>query len=94
MTAATPAIEPGEQPIPGDGRLVQLVDTSPALLHSALPDGILDFFNRGWLDFLGARPRSQIATRSYSFFNSRRLLGALGRSSLEPIFGSRRREES
>jgi PAS domain S-box-containing protein len=29
------------------------VDTTPALIHTARPDGYLDYFNRGWLDFLG-----------------------------------------
>jgi PAS domain S-box-containing protein len=31
----------------------QLVDSSPALLHTARPDGYLDFFNQTWLDFAG-----------------------------------------
>src|SRR6266851_1255539 len=30
-----------------------LVDTTPALFHTALPNGDLDFFNRGWLEYLG-----------------------------------------
>jgi PAS domain S-box-containing protein len=35
---------------------VRLVaDTTPALLHTGRPDGYLDYFNRGWLDFLGAQ---------------------------------------
>jgi PAS domain S-box-containing protein len=29
------------------------VDTAPALVHSARPDGYVDFLNKGWLDFLG-----------------------------------------
>ena len=29
----------------------QIVDCSPALLHTARPDGYLDFFNQRWLDF-------------------------------------------
>src|SRR5258708_11127953 len=33
---------------------VQLVsDTHPALIHAALPDGSLDFFNRRWLEYVG-----------------------------------------
>jgi PAS domain S-box-containing protein len=37
-------------------RTIRLVaDTTPALLHTGRPDGYLDYFNRGWLDFLGAR---------------------------------------
>jgi PAS domain S-box-containing protein len=30
-----------------------LVDTIPAFVHTALPNGDLDFFNRGWLEYLG-----------------------------------------
>src|SRR3984885_10864999 len=33
--------------------LRQIIDTSPALLHTARPDGYLDFFNQTWLDFAG-----------------------------------------
>ncbi len=33
--------------------LRQIIDSSPALLHTARPDGYLDFFNQGWLNFLG-----------------------------------------
>src|SRR5215471_10591920 len=29
------------------------VDTTPAFIHPGRPDGYLDYFNRGWLDFLG-----------------------------------------
>jgi PAS domain S-box-containing protein len=31
----------------------QIIDSSPALLHTARPDGSLDFFNQTWLDFVG-----------------------------------------
>jgi formate hydrogenlyase transcriptional activator len=30
-----------------------LVDTTPAYVHTALPNGELDFFNRGWLEYFG-----------------------------------------
>src|SRR5271167_3176052 len=30
-----------------------LTDSAPALIHTGLPDGYLDFFNQGWLDYLG-----------------------------------------
>src|SRR4051812_7584456 len=33
--------------------LRRAVDTTPALIHTARADGYLDYFNRGWLDFLG-----------------------------------------
>ena len=34
-------------------RLRQVIDSAPALIHTARPDGYLDFFNRTWLDFVG-----------------------------------------
>src|SRR3984957_11374297 len=34
-------------------RLRQILDSSPALIHTATPDGYLDFFNRTWCEFLG-----------------------------------------
>jgi PAS domain S-box-containing protein len=37
----------------GDLGLRQIIDSSPALIHTARPDGYLDFFNQTWLDFLG-----------------------------------------
>ena len=33
--------------------LRQIIDLAPALIHTARPDGYLDFFNRRWLDFSG-----------------------------------------
>jgi len=33
--------------------LRQIVDSSPALIHTARPDGYLDFFNQTWLEFVG-----------------------------------------
>src|ERR1700728_214201 len=32
---------------------LQIIDLAPALIHTARPDGYLDFFNRRWLDFTG-----------------------------------------
>jgi PAS domain S-box-containing protein len=29
-----------------------LIDSAPALIHTSLPDGYLDFFNQGWLDYV------------------------------------------
>ena len=34
-------------------RLRQILDSSPALIHTATPDGYIDFFNRTWCKFLG-----------------------------------------
>jgi formate hydrogenlyase transcriptional activator len=36
-----------------EDRLQLMVDTTPAMLHSAKPDGHLDFFNRRWLEYVG-----------------------------------------
>jgi PAS domain-containing protein len=30
-----------------------LVDSIPALIHTANPDGYLDYFNKPWLEYLG-----------------------------------------
>jgi PAS domain S-box-containing protein len=30
-----------------------LVDTAPAFVHTALPNGDVDFYNRGWLEYVG-----------------------------------------
>ena len=30
-----------------------LVDSIPALIHTAMPDGYLDYFNKPWLEDLG-----------------------------------------
>ena len=45
-----------DDPIPVDDQGLffrQIVDLSPALIHTARPDGYLDFFNQGWLNFIG-----------------------------------------
>src|ERR1700733_15719814 len=45
-----------ESPIPVDDQSLffrQIVDSFPELLHTARPDGYLDFFNQTWLDFTG-----------------------------------------
>ncbi|MGB0045375.1 MAG: MHYT domain-containing protein, partial [Terriglobales bacterium] len=34
-------------------RLRLVVDTTPAMLHRARPDGYLDFFNKRWLEYVG-----------------------------------------
>src|SRR5258708_21029947 len=35
--------------------LQELVDSVPALIHTARPDGSIDFFNRRWLEYVGLR---------------------------------------
>jgi PAS domain S-box-containing protein len=36
-----------------EDRLRLVVDTTPALIHTARPDGYLDYFNKPWLEYLG-----------------------------------------
>ena len=36
-----------------EDRIQLIIDTTPALLHSAVPEGSLDYLNQGWLTFLG-----------------------------------------
>ena len=36
-----------------DLNLRQIIELSPVLIHTARPDGYLDFFNRTWTDFVG-----------------------------------------
>jgi PAS domain S-box-containing protein len=47
---AMPAPRP--KPDPLDAQL--LVDSIPALIHTSRPDGYLDYFNKPWLEYLGA----------------------------------------
>ena len=41
---------------PGEDALRLILDTTPALIHTGRPDGYLDYFNRGWLVFVGKSP--------------------------------------
>jgi len=36
-----------------EDRLRFVIDTAPAMLHSARPDGYVDFFNKRWLEYVG-----------------------------------------
>lgn len=47
-----PALQEGNGKT-GEPNFREIVDSSPALIHTARPDGRLDFFNRTWLNFLG-----------------------------------------
>jgi formate hydrogenlyase transcriptional activator len=40
---------------PDLARLQELVDSVPALIHTARPDGYIDFFNERWLEYVGLR---------------------------------------
>jgi formate hydrogenlyase transcriptional activator len=50
----TPVVNISHQhPTVGEGYLRLIVDTIPALLVSALPDGSVEFINKGWRDYTG-----------------------------------------
>ena len=48
-------MEAGENSLVDDQSLSlrHIIDLTPALIHTARPDGYLDFFNQGWLNFVG-----------------------------------------
>ena len=45
--------EVSERLTPSEDPRQLVIDTAPALIHTALPDGSLDFFNRRWLEYVG-----------------------------------------
>jgi len=53
--AASDSTPPFEEQKRAEQSIRLVADTTPALLHTGRPDGYLDYFNRGWLDFLGAQ---------------------------------------
>ena len=50
--------------------LRQIIDSSPALIHTARPDGYLDFFNQGWLNFIGQPAEKLLGWDWTSFIHS------------------------
>jgi PAS domain S-box-containing protein len=44
---------PAMAPVPESLNIQLLVDSIPALIHTARPDGHLDYFNKRWLEYLG-----------------------------------------
>jgi formate hydrogenlyase transcriptional activator len=52
MRTMAPSTHGSSQPgLAPDFRL--LIDSAPALIHTSLPDGYLDFFNQSWLEYVG-----------------------------------------
>jgi PAS domain S-box-containing protein len=47
LAMASPGQESGSEQLP------HIIDSIPALIHTARPDGYLDYFNQRWLDYLG-----------------------------------------
>ena len=50
-------------------RLRQIIDSAPALIHTSRPDGYLDFFNQGWLNFVGQPPEKLLGWEWTSFIH-------------------------
>jgi PAS domain S-box-containing protein len=51
MNATT--TEATERSIPAEDALRLVIDTTPTLIHTARPDGYIDYFNKAWLEFFG-----------------------------------------
>ena len=46
-------LEASRQPSATEDSRRLLIYTTPAFIHTALPDGALDFLNQGWLEYVG-----------------------------------------
>ena len=49
-----------------DERLRLVVDTTPAYIHSALPDGTVDYLNQRWVDYIGLPLQTILARKAAS----------------------------
>jgi hypothetical protein len=49
--------------------LRQVINSAPALIHTARPDGYLDFFNQTWLDFVGQPLKSLLGWKWMSWIH-------------------------
>ncbi|MGB0123932.1 MAG: sigma 54-interacting transcriptional regulator, partial [Silvibacterium sp.] len=50
--------------------LRRIIDSTPALIHTARPDGYLDFFNQRWLEFIGVSPTNLLGWAWTAFIHS------------------------
>ncbi len=48
------AVETFEPLMTAEDRLRLILDSTPSLIHTARPDGYLDYFNKPWLEYVGA----------------------------------------
>src|SRR5260370_41133027 len=83
----------------GELNFRQIIDSSPALIHTARADGYLDFFNRTWLDFLGQPLESLLGWKWTSYIHPEGVQAFVqkGRESLpsgERLEGTRRKHRS
>jgi PAS domain S-box-containing protein len=53
VEAVQPTVHPSGTSGTTEDHLRLIVDSTPALIHTARPDGYLDYFNKGWLEYLG-----------------------------------------
>jgi PAS domain S-box-containing protein len=68
-----------------EGRLRLVIDTAPAMLHSARPDGYVDFFNKRWLEYVGVSLEDVSGWRWTNVIHAEDVDGVVGkwRSSVE-----------
>jgi PAS domain S-box-containing protein len=52
-----------------ENRIGLVIDTAPAMLHSARPDGYIDFFNKRWLEYVGVSQNSLVGWQWTKFFH-------------------------
>src|ERR1700678_941275 len=65
---------PGSEPL----NIQLLVDSIPALIRTARPDGYLDYFNKPWLEYLGITLDEVIGLRWAAFLCPEDLDGFVG----------------
>jgi PAS domain S-box-containing protein len=71
--AAMASSRPGTEPF----TIQLLVDSIPALIHTARPDGYLDYFNKPWLEFLGVTLEKMVGWNWTAFIHPEDLDGIL-----------------
>ena len=70
LIAPYPLLPPQAENDKADGpNFRQIIDSSPALIHTGRPDGYLDFFNRTWLDFIGQPLESLLGWKWTSYIH-------------------------
>ncbi len=65
---------PGAEPL----NIQLLVDSIPALIHTARPDGYLDYFNKPWLEYLGVSLEKVAGWNWTSFIHPEDVDGIVG----------------
>src|SRR5258708_5512382 len=60
-----------------DSALQLIIDSAPALIHTARPDGHIDFFNRTWLEYVGLSPEDLLGWKWTAYIHPDDLDGIL-----------------